>query len=197
MYTNISEKQESTWIVGVKELANRLGASFPKPKPCFPHLAYYSTLNMRAASSSKHWCIFTISHSTTSQKTIILICLYAQVHTTLLFKFWCHTWSTVKLSLGLITCHMGSGGIFPLILTSAVLRRYMISFMPEPLHSTGKQSPLQLKRRLHGPHSQWTFGGDKNVLSLPGVELRFLSCPAHSLFSMLTNICMFIPDILC
>jgi len=47
------------------------------------------------------------------------------------------------------------------------------------------------------PQPVWTFGGDKNVLSLPGVEIRFLSCPAHSLFSMLTNICMFIPDILC
>lgn len=106
MYTKISEKQECTWIVRLKELANRPSASFPKPKPCFPHLAYYSTLKMQAASSSKR-CIFTISHSTTSQKTIILICLNAQVHITLLFKFWDHTWSRVKLSLGLITYHTG------------------------------------------------------------------------------------------
>lgn len=156
MYTNKSEKQESTWIVSIKELANRLGASFPKPKSCFPHLAYYSTLNMQTANSSKCWCIFTISHSTTSQKTIILICLYAQVHVTLLFKFWCHTWSKVKLSLGLITCHMGKWRYISTHSNLCSIRevQYMISFMPQPFHSIGKQSPLQLKSRLRGPHSQ-------------------------------------------
>jgi hypothetical protein len=51
-------------------------------------------------------------------------------------------------------CPWGSGGIVPLILTSALLRRYVISFMPQPLHPIGKQFPVQLKRSLHGPHSQ-------------------------------------------
>lgn len=38
-----------------------------------------------------------------------------------------------------------------------------------------------------GPES-WSgcFGEEKNVLSLPGIEPQFFTCPAHSVVSVLT-----------
>lgn len=198
MYTNISEKQESTWIVRLKEFANKPCASFPKSKPCFPHLAYYSVLKMQAANSSKHWCIFTISHGTTSQKAIILICLYAQMHITLLFKFWYHTWSKVKLSLGLITYHMGKWRYSSTHSNLCTIKEVCDQFHAPATSPHRETVPSTIDEEAAcTPQPVWTFGGHKNVLSLPVVEIRFLSCSAHSLFSMLTNICMFISDILC
>jgi len=102
------------------------------------------------------------------------------------------------LSLGLITYHMGKWRY-----SSTHSNLCTIKEVRDQFHAPATSPHMETvpstteKEAAWTPQPVWTFGEDKNVLSLRGVEIRFLSCPAHSLFSMLTNICMFIPDILC
>lgn len=101
------------------------------------------------------------------------------------------------MSLGLITCHMGKCRYSSTHSNLCTIKEVCDQFHA-PATSRHRQTvPSTIEEEATWtPQPVWTFGGDKNVFSLPGVEIRFLGCPAHSLFSMLTNSCMFIPDIL-
>jgi len=43
-------------------------------------------------------------------------------------------------------------------------------------------------RTLGGFKSLWMFNEEKNLLPLPGIEPRFLACPSHNLFTIVTKI---------
>jgi hypothetical protein len=80
---------------------------------------------------------------------------------------------------------MGSGGIAPPFLESALDGGEWSASRPYRFtpFETAPQYPLY--RRLFGPQSRsGRYGEDKNLSSLPGLEPRLLGLPACSLFAI-------------
>jgi hypothetical protein len=62
------------------------------------------------------------------------------------------------------------------ILALSTCCRSVVSFTPLPLYPRGENPRYPLGRRLGGPQSQsGRCGEKKNLLLLPGIELRFFS----------------------
>ena len=58
----------------------------------------------------------------------------------------------------------------------------MVSFTPRPLYLRGNSLRDPVSRKLGGPQGQsGRFGHGKSLLPLPGMEPRFVVCPARSL----------------
>ena len=69
-------------------------------------------------------------------------------------------------------------------LTSLICRR-AVTVIYWPLYRQGKSSSYLFGRRFDGPRTGlYTFGREKSVLALLGMEPQFLDCPACSLVTI-------------
>jgi len=67
---------------------------------------------------------------------------------------------------------VGHAEIAPLILNLGIRRKSAVSFMPPPIYLRGKLILITSEYKFAGPRTFVTALEKKNVLPLPGVELR-------------------------
>ena len=77
----------------------------------------------------------------------------------------------------------GNVGINPLIRNLDTRWRWAVSFTARPLCPRGK---CRLEN-ISGSFQSGRFWQDKNPLLMPGIELQFVGCPPHSLFTIPTE----------
>jgi hypothetical protein len=83
---------------------------------------------------------------------------------------------------------MGELRYSSIILNLGIRWRWVISFTPLSRYLKEKNPRYQFYRRLDEPQSRFKYyGEEKNLLSLPGIELRFLGRPYCSLVAIPTN----------
>jgi hypothetical protein len=97
--------------------------------------------------------------------------------------------------------YWGNRGIPPCILDFSTRWRWLVSFMPEPLHPQGKSPWYPLDRRLGGPQSQSGHSGEeKNSQLLLRLKTPIIQPIAHHHTTetyRITNFCNYIlPEIL-
>ena len=83
----------------------------------------------------------------------------------------------------------GNGGIAPLIFNLGTRWMWVVSFRLRPLYSRVKSPWNPWNRRFTGPQSRsGCFGEEKETLSLPGIEPRFLRRLDRSVVSIQTHL---------
>lgn len=82
----------------------------------------------------------------------------------------------------------GCGDIFPLSLNLGTSLRQAVSFTPRLLHPRGKTRRYPSGKMLGGTPCRYeTFGEEKNLLPLSGIEPRFIVCQGPSLVTIATE----------